>query len=66
MDGAGAKVLQIPAGGFRMPSTEETAIMTEDGSGNFRSLDNLVMQGDKVFNFVLTEAPTHSRRGVKK
>jgi 3-oxoacyl-[acyl-carrier-protein] synthase-3 len=57
MDGTGAKVLQIPAGGFRMPSSEETAIMTEDGSGNFRSLNNLVMQGDKVFNFVLTEVP---------
>ena len=62
----GQKFFKYRLGGGKMPSTEETAIMTEDGSGNFRSLDNLVMQGDKVFNFVLTEAPTHSRRGVKK
>tara|TARA_R110001583_G_scaffold58103_1_gene173434 strand:+ start:8936 stop:10000 length:1065 start_codon:yes stop_codon:yes gene_type:complete len=57
MDGSGAKVLQIPAGGFRMPSTQDTSTMLEDANGNFRSLDNLVMQGDKVFNFVQTEVP---------
>jgi 3-oxoacyl-[acyl-carrier-protein] synthase III len=57
MNGNGAKVLQIPAGGFRMPSTEETRTMVEDANGNFRSLDNLVMEGDKVFNFVQTEVP---------
>ncbi len=57
MDGSGAKVLQIPAGGFRMPSNEDTARMVEDANGNFRSLDNLVMEGDKVFNFVQTEIP---------
>ena len=31
--------------------------MEEDINGNFRSLDNLVMKGDEVFNFVQTEVP---------
>ena len=57
MDGTGALVLNIPAGGFRMPSTPETAVMEEDAAGNFRSKDNLVMQGDEVFNFVQREVP---------
>lgn len=57
MDGTGAMVLNIPAGGFRMPSTPETAVMEEDAAGNFRSKDNLVMHGDEVFNFVQREVP---------
>lgn len=57
MDGTGALALNIPAGGFRYPSTPETAMMEEDASGNFRSKDNLVMQGDFVFNFVQREVP---------
>ena len=32
--------------------------MEEDAAGNFRSKDNLVMQGDDVFNFVQREVPT--------
>lgn len=57
MDGTGAFALNIPAGGFRMPSTPETAVMVQDAAGNFRSKDNLVMQGDDVFNFVQREVP---------
>jgi len=57
MDGTGAMVLNIPAGGFRLPSSPETAVMEEDAAGNFRSKDNLVMQGDEVFNFVQREVP---------
>jgi 3-oxoacyl-[acyl-carrier-protein] synthase-3 len=57
MDGTGAMVLNIPAGGFRMPSTPETAVMEKDTAGNFRSKNNLVMQGDDVFNFVQREVP---------
>ena len=57
MDGRGAYVLHIPAGGFKTPSTPETAEMKEDTNGNFRSLDNLIMKGDEVFNFVQTEVP---------
>ena len=57
MDGSGAFALNIPAGGFRMPSTPKTALMEQDEAGNWRSKDNLVMQGDDVFNFVQREVP---------
>jgi len=57
MDGTGAFAIQIPAGGFKMPCTPETAEMKEDENGNFRSLENLVMKGDEVFNFVQTKVP---------
>ncbi|GHV30736.1 putative 3-oxoacyl-[acyl-carrier-protein] synthase 3 [Bacteroidia bacterium] len=57
MDGRGASAIQIPAGGFKMPGTPETAEVKEDENGNFRSLENLVMKGDEVFNFVQTKVP---------
>lgn len=57
MDGTGAMAINIPAGGFRLPCSPETSVMEEDVSGNFRSKDNLVMQGDEVFNFVQREVP---------
>jgi len=57
MDGRNYSILIIPAGGYKMPSNIETAEMKEDVSGNFRSLDNLVMKGDEVFNFVQREVP---------
>jgi len=57
MEGKGAYILQIPAGGFKLPSTPETAEMREDENGNFRSLEHLVMKGDEVFNFVQKEVP---------
>ncbi len=71
MNGADANVLMIPAGGFRMPSNERTAMLKEDASGNMRALDNLVMKGDEVFNFVQREVPPLVedlliRAGVKK
>lgn len=57
MNGEFATTLMIPAGGFKLPCSAETAIQQEDANGNFRSLDNLVMRGDEVFNFVQTEVP---------
>ena len=57
MDGSDAKVLMIPAGGFRMPSSLETAVEHADEAGNLRALDHLVMEGDSVFNFVQREVP---------
>ena len=51
-------VLTIPAGGSRMKSTAETAVMRDvDGDGNLRSLDNLTMNGSEVFNFAQAEVP---------
>ena len=57
MDGTAFDALIIPAGGFKTPSTSETAEMVEDQNGNFRSKDHLVMKGDAVFNFVQTSVP---------
>lgn len=56
-DGSRGDALKIPAGGFRMPSTTETAEMTNQGDGNFRALDHMHMDGSGVFNFVQTEVP---------
>ena len=57
MDGKRGDALIIPAGGFRMPCTAETALMVDQGDGNFRSLDNMCMDGSGIFNFVQTEVP---------
>ena len=57
MDGSRYDALIIPAGGFRQPSTPETAVLHDDGEGNLRSADNLCMQGGAVFNFMQTEVP---------
>ena len=57
MDGLGYEALIIPAGGFKLPSNTETGIYRVDEAGNYRSLDNLVMKGDEVFNFVQREVP---------
>jgi len=57
MDGARREALMIPAGGFRTPSSPETAVLEDDGENNFRSQDHLRMDGQGVFNFVQVEVP---------
>ena len=57
MDGTRANMLIIPAGGFRLPASPETAVLHEDEDGNRRSKNHLVMQGREVFHFVQTEVP---------
>lgn len=57
MDGKRRDIVLIPAGGSRMPSDLETAKMQDDGEGNWRSMDNLRMDGNAVFNFVQTDVP---------
>jgi len=64
-DGKGANSLIIPAGGFRMPSTQKTAELKEDKAGNLRSLDHLYMKGDDVFNFVQREIPVQIENLLK-
>jgi len=56
-DGSRCMALTIPAGCFRKPCSPETAEMHEDAEGNFRSEDNLVMDGSGVFNFVMSDVP---------
>lgn len=57
MDGTHHDVLIIPAGGFRLPSTPETAVVKDVGDNNYRAQDNLTMNGTAVFNFVQVEVP---------
>jgi 3-oxoacyl-[acyl-carrier-protein] synthase III len=57
MDGTRGNALTIPAGGLRMPSTMETAILEDVGDNNLRAKDHLFMDGAAIFNFVQTEVP---------
>lgn len=56
-DGKGQEFIKVPAGGFRLPKTKETALETEDEEGNFRSLNNIYMNGGEVFNFSIKTEP---------
>ena len=57
MDGTRNNVLMIPAGGFRLPSSPETAGLEDVGDNNLRARDHLHMDGSAVFNFVQVEVP---------
>jgi 3-oxoacyl-[acyl-carrier-protein] synthase-3 len=57
MDGTRREALMIPAGGFRLPSSAETAVLVDDGENNLRAQDHLRMDGSAVFNFVQVEIP---------
>lgn len=65
-DGSRGDALKIPAGGFRMPSTPETSKLTDQGDGNFRSLDNIHMDGSEVFNFVQSDVPVMLADALKR
>jgi 3-oxoacyl-[acyl-carrier-protein] synthase-3 len=57
MDGTRNRTLVIPAGGMRLPSTPETAVLEDVGDNNLRAKDHLYMDGSAVFNFVQLEVP---------
>jgi 3-oxoacyl-[acyl-carrier-protein] synthase III len=57
MDGTRYDVLMVPAGGFRMPSTPQTSVLEDVGEHNYRSKNDLWMNGVEVFNFVQREVP---------
>ena len=57
-DGTGQDFIKVPAGGFRCPSTPDTATATEDAEGNWRSQDDIYMNGGEVFNFSIKTEPT--------
>lgn len=56
-DGTGQDFIKVPAGGFRCPSSTNTAIATEDAEGNWRSEDDIYMNGGEVFNFSIKTEP---------
>lgn len=57
MDGTNHQVLMIPAGGMRLPSSPETAVLEETEENNWRAKDHLRMDGSEVFKFVMVEVP---------
>jgi len=56
-EGSKHKALYVPAGGRRMPCSEESSKVYKDEMGNFRSLNNMHMDGTAVFQFVMEEVP---------
>jgi 3-oxoacyl-[acyl-carrier-protein] synthase-3 len=56
-DGGGADLLIVPAGGHRLPSSEETAVCQPDGKGSIRSLNQLKMHGPGIFSFAVDRVP---------
>jgi 3-oxoacyl-[acyl-carrier-protein] synthase-3 len=56
-DGRGAQNLIVATGGMRTPRSADTGIVREAESGNWRSQDNLFVDGPKVFEFTLRVIP---------
>lgn len=56
-DGSRRAALLVPAGGCRMPATPETAKTVQDEMGNYRSLNDMHMDGTAVFQFVMESVP---------
>ena len=56
-DGSGADLLIVPAGGHRLPPSEETAVEQSDGKGSVRSLRQLKMYGPGIFSFAVDRVP---------
>lgn len=61
-DGANIQSVILPAGGARIPSSEDTLKMTEQEDGSLRSLEQINMVGDDVFSFAISVLP----RDIKK
>ena len=56
-DGSGSASIIVPAGGARLPASQETAVVVQDADGNFRSKNDLYMHGGDVFNFASRTEP---------
>lgn len=56
-DGSGGDHFIIPAGGTRIPRSENTCIEKVDASGNVRTLENIYMDGPAVLTFVKQRVP---------
>jgi len=56
----------VPAGGFRQPRSEQTAMTTTDKNGNVRTLDNVRMDGMRVMAFVNTKVAPQIRHVLQR
>lgn len=64
-DGSGKELLMIPAGGMRIPKSENTKRECES-EGNIRTQENLYMDGTGIFEFTIREVPESMNRLLKK
>lgn len=65
-DGRGANQIIVKAGGLRRRPNAETAIEKEDSAGNWRSDENLFMDGADVFSFALRTVPPTLQQLLEK
>ncbi|MBO3699761.1 3-oxoacyl-ACP synthase III family protein [Roseivirga sp. E12] len=56
----------IPAGGHKIPRSEETSMELETIGGNIRSLENIHMNGFNVWKFIATAVPRQIKEILKK
>ncbi len=56
-NGNGSEHIKIPAGGFRLPKSNETKKEVTNSEGNTFSQENLIMNGGEVFNFSISVEP---------
>jgi 3-oxoacyl-[acyl-carrier-protein] synthase III len=64
-DGSGYDRLIIPAGGARLPVSDETKIETED-NGSIRTLENIYMAGTDIFNFTIPGCSSECKKYTTK
>jgi 3-oxoacyl-[acyl-carrier-protein] synthase-3 len=65
-DGRGANQIIVKAGGLRCRTSEETAVERADSAGNWRSDENLFMDGADVFSFALRTVPPTLQQLLEK
>jgi 3-oxoacyl-[acyl-carrier-protein] synthase-3 len=54
-DGSRFDALMVPAGGGRLPHSGETSVASEQEGGNWRSPENLFMNGLRITEFALSD-----------
>ncbi|HEX3142685.1 MAG TPA: ketoacyl-ACP synthase III [Pyrinomonadaceae bacterium] len=65
-DGRGANQIIVKAGGLRRRTSAETSVEREDSAGNWRSDENLFMDGADVFSFALRTVPPTLQQLLEK
>jgi 3-oxoacyl-[acyl-carrier-protein] synthase-3 len=65
-DGSRKDNLIIPAGGCRLPSTEETREIKKQVDGGIRSAEHLYLNGMGVFNFSITDVVNTIKEFIEK
>jgi len=64
-DGSGFDKLIIPAGGARLPLSDETKIEKND-NGSVRTPENIYMSGTDIFNFTIKVVPASIKNVLEK